>query len=153
MILDDAGNRAMNDAGAWTPAQLGTSIKGNTTALGGRGLRANSNSPLYQLQQDMQAVLPNKIPPTGVNAAPALALAGLASGASGEATDNNYLRLGGLAALLASPYTKTGQKALQALLLGERSPATLAIGKQIRERKGLLGSGLAPLGIQFGGGN
>ena len=145
-VLDDAAGRAMNDGGVWTGAQLGQAMKANNAKFGQRGLNAQTNSPFYQLQQDMQNVLPNQIPPTGVNAAPALAIGGAALGATGEATDNDYLRMGALAALPAAAYTKQGQKAISAILL-DRPDALRQFGESVRRRKGLFGSAAVPLAL------
>jgi len=142
MILDDASGRGIDQGGVFTPSQLGMAIKANDKTLGGKGLSSAKKSPLYQLQQDMQAVLPNKIPPTGVNTAPALAIGGALLGAGGVATDQDYLKAAGLAALLATPYTKAGQKAAVAALL-KRPASVKAIGNKVRKRKGLFGTAAA----------
>lgn len=142
-VLDDASGRAMNEGGVWTAAQLGQAIKANTQAFEGKGLRKAAKSPLYQLQQDMQAVLPNKVPPTGVNAAPMLALGGAALGGAGYATDNDALKYAALLGLAAAPYTKAGQKAVAKALL-DRPDKVKELGKAIRKKKGLFGSATLP---------
>lgn len=147
-VLDDAAGRAMKDGGVWTASQLGDAMKANSSKFGGnRGLRAQTKSPLYQLQQDMQAVLPNQVPPTGVNVAPALALAGAAMGGTGFATDNSALSALGAALLASTPYTKVGQKAVAKALL-DRPDAAKAAGSLIRKRKGLFGSASVPLMLE-----
>ena len=145
-VLDDAAGRAMNDGGVFTGAQLGQAMKANNAKFGQRGFSAQTDSPFYQLQQDMQNVLPNQIPPTGVNAAPALAIGGAALGATGEATDNDYLRMGALATLPALAYTKPGQKAISTILL-DRPDALRQFGESVRRRKGLFGSAAVPLAL------
>lgn len=145
-VLDDAAGRALNDGGVFTGTQLGQAMKANNAKFGQRGFDAQTNSPFYRLQQDMQNVLPNQIPPTGVNAAPALAIGGAALGATGEATDNDYLRMGALATLPALAYTKPGQKAISTILL-DRPDALRQFGESVRRRKGLFGSAAVPFAL------
>lgn len=157
-VLDDAAVRGVNEGGMFTGAQLGQAIKANTGALEGKGLRKMAQSPLYQLQQDMQAVLPNKVPPTGVNnIAPyvtgATAAAGAGLMAGGDATDNPWLTIPGAIALAGSGlYTKAGTKAVAKALL-DRSEKARALGQIIRSKKGVLGSAAAAPFIEYMPGN
>lgn len=134
--------------GIFTGAQLMNAIKANNSKFGaGRGVRAAQKSPLFQLASDMQAVLPNKIPPTGVNAAPMLALMGLGSTGAGYATDNSTLGTIGAALLAATPYTKRGGSAVAKALL-DRPDSLKALGTAINKRKGLFGSAAIPLMLE-----
>lgn len=143
MILDDATQRGRNEGGVFTGSQLGDAIAANTKKLGGRGFSGQKKSPFHQLQQDMQAVLPNKVPPTGVNAAPVLAALGALGYGTGEATDIQWLKSAGLAGLGAAAYTKKGQAALAKALL-DRPEALKKIGRTIRKKKGLVGTATLP---------
>ncbi len=134
--------------GIFTGAQLMNAIKANNSKFGaGRGVRAAQKSPLFQLASDMQAVLPNKIPPTGVNAAPMLALMGLGSTGAGYATDNSTLGTIGAALLAATPYTKRGGSAVAKVLL-DRPDSLKALGTAINKRKGLFGAASIPLMLE-----
>lgn len=148
-ILDDAAGRALNNEGVWTAAQLGQALKANSAKFGGnRGLRSQGNQDLYQLQQDMSRVLPNEVPPTGVNVAPMLALAGAATAGTGEAVDSDTLRTLGALGLLSTPYTKTGQRMTAGLLLG--APQTRQfLGSLIRKNQGLFGTAAVPLALEL----
>jgi len=154
-VLDDATLKGMNDGYVFTPAQLGKAMQKNTGALEGGGARKLAQSPLFQLQQDMQAVLPNKIPPTGVNnVAPYVtALLGAGGIASGQSTDNNALTAAGALALLASgAYSKTGTKALNAALM-DRPDNVRQLGQMIRAKNGYFGSAAAAPFIEYMSGN
>lgn len=145
-VLDDAAARGMNEGGTFTGAQLGSAIKSNTGKFEGKGLSKASQSPLYQLQQDMQAVLPNQVPPTGVNAAPMLAMGSAAMGAGGYATDNDWLTAAGALGMLATPYTRAGQ-AVTARALLDRPEAIRRAGSLIRQNKGLFGRVALPFAV------
>lgn len=149
-VLDDAAGRAMNNEGVFTPAQLGEAMKTNSNRFGGnRGFRSQTKSPLFRLQQDMQAVLPNQVPPTGVNAAPMLALGGAAVTGAGQVTDSDTLKTAGLLGLLATPYTKAGQNVTARALL-DRPQSLKALGAFIRKHKGLFGTSAVPLALEAG---
>lgn len=148
-VLDHAAEAGRNEGGVWTGAQLGNAIKANNASLGQRGFSAMSDSPFFQLQQDMQAALPNKVPPTGVNAAPMLALGGAAMGAGGVATDNDWLKAAGALALMSTPYTRAGQKAAAKVLL-DRPEWLRAVGLGTRKRSGLFGAAAVPLALEAG---
>ena len=99
--------------------------------------------PLFKIANAMNEVLPNKIPPTGVNAAPTLALLGGAGlGAGGGAITGDAkqgagvgLTLGALTTLAA---TKQGQKMLVSALM-DRPDAARWLGTQVGKQQGLLG--------------
>lgn len=145
-ILDDASSRAINNDGVFTGAQLGQALKADADKFGKRGMLGVSKSPLYQAQQDMQRVLPNQVPPTGVNLAPWIAGTGLLAGGVNEGTglDSNALRAASLAAMLSAPYTRAGSKATAKLLL-DRPENLRKLGTLIRKKQGLFGTASVPL--------
>ena len=147
-VLDDAAQRARNEGGVWTGAQLGDAIRANNSQFGQRGFSSMSDSPFFQLQQDMTAVLPNKIPPTGVNAAPMLALGSAALGGAGYATDNDYLKGAAVLGLGALPYTRAGQRAIAASVLA-RPARVQMLGNAIRRKAGIFGSASLPLMLDY----
>lgn len=118
-VLADAVGRAQNaEDMLFTPAQVANARRAADTRLGDRIDAATR--PLRSgtgLTDAAQAVLPNRTPPTGVNAMPLLALAGGATYGAGEATDNDWVRAAAAPALLALPYTRTGRNITQAALL------------------------------------
>lgn len=152
LVLDDAAGRSINDGGVFTGVKLGQAIKASQKALGSRGLTGAKKSELYQLQQDMQTALPNEVPPTGVNVAPMLALGGAGLYGTGEATDSSTLSTLGMLGLLATPYTKTGQKAVDKLLFSRpekmRDFSKLLLSGQ---RKGLFGAGATGGALTYAG--
>lgn len=154
-ILDDAAERAVNNPGAnsgvWTAGQLGSAIRANNAKFGKRGLLGFSRSPLAQGQKAMQAVIPNEVPPTGVNVAPWLAGAGLVGGIGNESSgfDSNIVRGIAGALMLASPYTRTGSRAVATALL-DRPQSVRKFGALVRQQKGLFGTALAPFAIEYG---
>ena len=144
-VMDNATGAAAAEGGLASPMQVINAIKSNNTKFGaGRGQRALEKSPLYQTAAKLQAILPNKAPPTGVNAAPMLAILGAGAAGTGQATDSSSLSgLGGL--LLASlAYTKLGSKGLNAALI-KRPKALKAFGSEVSKRKGLFGAASVPL--------
>lgn len=149
-VMDNATGAAAAEGGLASPMQVINAIKSNNTKFGaGRGQRALEKSPLYQTAAKLQAILPNKAPPTGVNAAPMLAILGAGAAGTGQATDSSSLSgLGGL--LLASlAYTKGGSKALNAALI-KRPKALKALGSAVSKRKGLFGAASVPLMLESG---
>ena len=148
-VLDDAANRGINTGGVFTGPQLGAAIKANNSQFGGRGLRNAEKSPLFQLQQDMTNTLSNKVPPTGVNAAPILAGAGLLAGGVNERTgyDSNAIRIAAGLAMLSAPYTKTGSWGVAKALL-DRPEWSKGLGALVRKHKGLFGAAVAPLALE-----
>lgn len=148
-VLDDAAERGRSEGGLFTGAQLGDAVGANNRQFGSRGFMGRQNSPFHQLQQDMVAALPNKVPPTGVNAAPMLALLGAGVGGAGYATDNDALKYAALLSLASLPYTRAGQNITAGALLNR--PASLrAIGSTVRKRAGLLGSATVPFALEAG---
>ncbi|MGL5735375.1 MAG: hypothetical protein ACRCYS_10965, partial [Beijerinckiaceae bacterium] len=151
-ILDDAAGSANNTGGVWTGAQLGQSIAKEAQRFsGGRGITRRAKSGLHQLQQDMQAVLPNQVPPTGVNSVPVAGLlAGVGAGGygAGEAMDSPMLKSLAVLSLLATPYTKLGSKAVAKALL-DRPASVRAVGAKVRQKKGLFGAAAVPLGLEL----
>lgn len=150
-VLNDAAERAVNNDGVFTAAQLGSAIRANNAKFGKRGLLGFSRSPLAQGQKAMQAVIPNEVPPTGVNVAPWLAGAGLVGGIGNESSgfDSNIVRGIAGALMLASPYTRTGSRAVATALL-DRPQSVRKFGALVRQQKGLLGTALAPFAIEYG---
>lgn len=149
-VMDNATGAAAAEGGLASPMQVINAIKSNNSKFGaGRGQRALEKSPLYQTAAKLQAILPNKAPPTGVNAAPMLAILGAGAAGTGQATDSSSLSgLGGL--LLASlAYTKLGSKGLNAALI-KRPKALKALGSEVSERKGLFGAASVPLMLESG---
>lgn len=149
-VMDNATSAAAAEGGLASPMQVINAIKSNNTKFGaGRGQRALEKSPLYQTAAKLQAILPNKAPPTGVNAAPMLAILGAGAAGTGQATDSSSLSgLGGL--LLASlAYTKLGSKGLNAALI-KRPKALKALGSAVSKRKGLFGAASVPLMLESG---
>jgi hypothetical protein len=150
-VLESATEAAANQKGVFTGAQLGQAIRSNNGKFGQRGLTNMSRSPLFKMQQAMQAVLPNQIPPTGVNAAPVLAIGSTVLGAGNEATglDSNLVR--GLAAawMLSTPYTKAGAKVIAKALL-DRPKRLIEAGTKVRQKKGLFGAAAVPLMLEAG---
>ena len=149
-VMDNATGSAAAEGGLASPMQVINAIKSNNTKFGaGRGQRALEKSPLYQTAAKLQAILPNKAPPTGVNAAPMLAILGAGAAGTGQATDSSSLSgLGGL--LLASlAYTKLGSKGLNAALI-KRPKALKALGSAVSKRKGLFGAASVPLMLESG---
>lgn len=64
-VLADAVSRGMNTEGIFTPAQLGTAARQNTTRFGSRMQAATTDRPFYDLQRAGQNVLPSAVPDSG----------------------------------------------------------------------------------------
>lgn len=149
-ILDDAAGRGLNNGGIFTGAQLGQAMNANANRFrtGRKGLSNTRDMDLATIQRDMQDILPNQVPPTGANAAPAMALLGAGGLATAQMSENDYVQGAGTLAglgLLASPYTRPGQIAAAKALL-DRPESIRNLGQLIRRRQGLFGSaGMAPL--------
>ena len=124
--------------------------RANNAKFGKRGLLGFSRSPLAQGQKAMQAVIPNEVPPTGVNVAPWLAGAGLVGGIGNESSgfDSNIVRGIAGALMLASPYTRTGSRAVATALL-DRPQSVRKFGALVRQQR-VAGTALAPFAIEYG---
>lgn len=143
-----AGGSQSGEAFMFTPNQLQRA--GLATEAKYPGVR-----PFAELADAGQRVLPSRVPDSGTAgrlatmAMPA-ALGGTGAGvgfmAGGDAesaqTGATYGALSTALAVLGG--TKTGQKALQKVLI-DRSPRAVALGKAIRNRRGLFGSASLPL--------
>ena len=128
----------------------------NARKFGGRVNSIVGNRPFYELTTAGKRVMPNLTPDSGTAGRMLLpyALAGAGGAGVGAVTgeDNraqgslNGLGYGALAAAaLSMPYSKTGQKALQNLLLGKRPDRIEKIGEYLINRSrlgGMFGSAL-----------
>jgi hypothetical protein len=114
----------------------------NARNFGGRIKSLTGNRPFYDLANAGKAVMPNLTPDSGTAGRAllysTLGLGGLGSGIGALSSDDHAEGSieGGakglaLASLLAAPYSKTGQKALQKVLLGERPKALSEFGKML----------------------
>lgn len=158
--------RAVRGAGSndelITPAQLRNASIANTTTYGGANQAASTTRPFYDLTRYGQQVLPSQVPDSGTAGRAMLGQGLLAStgasigGVRGYAGADEGGGAGGaaegaaegalLATALASPYTRTGQQALQTLLLGQRFRQIAQMGDYLianPRRTGQVGSGLA----------
>lgn len=150
LILDDAANSAVD--GVFTGKGLNNAVKRNVRGIFGRSSKSMvDKQPLAELAKNMEAVLPNEIPPTGVNAAPTLALLGgagtlLGGGAGYAGGDVSTGATTGLslAGLMALASTRQGQKMLVSGLM-DRPDAARWLGTQVGKQQGLIGGGTAGL--------
>lgn len=141
-MIDRAVNAASGrpgDPGMFTPAQLASAAKSGQK-YAGRG-------DIADLAEDAVKVLPSSVPNPSGTAAHMLMAGGLGSlAAGGGAAIYNDHPIAGLAALAAAaPFSKTGQAALRAILIGERNPLLASIGKKVLDNPsvpGALGVGL-----------
>lgn len=117
-------------------------------------LKYGGERPFAQLADDMQEVLPNRVPDSGTARRIAqYALPGVVGAAGADyVSDNPMVNTGSDAAkatlatgaLLAALGTRRGQKAVNALLT-ERPDAVRKFATSMGKRKGLLGSAFIPL--------
>lgn len=141
--VSDAVNAGINTDGMFTAAQLGTAARGNAKKYGSAISAAKGNRPFFELQRDMQNIMPSKVPDPGtagqmvIPGALAVAggLGGGAANADGSASDmasgGGAGILGGLAlaGALASPYAARG--ALQRILMAPRGPILQNAGEVV----------------------
>jgi|SRR5689334_6907223 len=148
-ILQNATNGAKDEL--FTPFQLRRASISNTKSFGGANQAASTDRPFYDLARNAQEVLPSTTPDSGTAGrwlipAGATALAGGFGASTAEDGDRagkgaRDAAIGlGVAGALMSPYSKGGQKALQALLLGQRIKMITAAGDLIRNNPQLLGT-------------
>lgn len=64
-ILADAVGKGANSGGLFTPAQLGTAARMNTTRFGGKIAAATPERPFFDLQRAGRDVLPSTVPDSG----------------------------------------------------------------------------------------
>jgi hypothetical protein len=153
--ISDAVNAGIQTNGTFTAAQLGTAARANAKKFGSAINAAKGNRPFFQLQRDMQNVLPSKIPDPGTAGQMVipgtLALLGGGGGAAtgygnaGDMTEGGGIgAVGGLgiAGALASPYL--ARSVLQKILTANR-PQTLKIGGDIIGRARIPGALALPL--------
>lgn len=137
-ILADAVGRGINTDGIFTPAQLGTAARGNTTRFGGKIAAATPDRPFYDLQRAAQNILPSKVPDSGT-AGRVAADGGLTS----------TLRAGARNLVNAPAYSEALQPILQLGLLN-RSDRAVAAGDLLRRRARVGGLFGAPMLLQNG---
>jgi hypothetical protein len=132
-----------------TPSQLRRASVANTRKFGGERAAARGDVPFADLIQSGEAVLPNVVPNSGTTdrALAAYVLpAALGGTAAGSEALNLPAPLTALLALLAGASTKTGNKAVQKLLL-DRPDAARMIGEELLKRRraaGMFGAATAP---------
>lgn len=119
MVMERAvASSAKNNVqpGIPTPNQIGSAAVANANHFGGNA--ATTRRPFYQLQRDAQNVLPSTLPNSGtVDRAWILqAFPAIASGAAYQAGLIDP-KTAALFAGLGLPYTRTGQRALQKILV------------------------------------
>jgi hypothetical protein len=157
-VVDDAVLRAQNQAGVFTPAQLGMSMKANAKAYGGKRAAARGDMAFQDLQQAGQEVLPSQVPDSGTAgrlALPLLAgtLAGGGSYATGEGENRGASSLGTgavVAALAAAPYSAGARDVLQRAMLAQRPAAVDAVGQALLNNERVAGLLAAPALIDYG---
>lgn len=111
--LEDAVLKAQNQTdNVFTPAQLGRADTSNTRRFGGKRAAARGDTPLNELQQAGQAVLPNRVPDSGTAGRVLIPLAAVGAGGASDAsgaTNGTGITLG---AIIAGAYTRGGQRLL-----------------------------------------
>lgn len=142
-----------------SPRTLNQASISNTERFGGIGKALSPDRPFYDLTDAGKSVMPNLTPDSGT-AGRAMLLSYLAGGVTGggvgfaksdkgdgaEGAGSGALKGLTLAALLAAPYSKVGQKGIQKLLLGDRPQGAVRLGDFLISHKGvggLLGSAMA----------
>lgn len=139
----------------FSAGRLDDASRVNARNFGGRTASLSGNRPFYELASAGKAVMPNLTPDSGTAGRMLLVplLAGAGGGAAGYLTGDdkggdslNGLGYGALAAAaLSAPYSKTGQKGLQKLLLGKRPKELVDIGDFLLKRAklgGIFGSAI-----------
>jgi len=157
MVLADAVNAAKNQNDEmFTPAQLNTADANSATRLTGRMTSASGQRPFYELAQDAQQIMGNRLPNSGT-ADRALATIALGSlGGAGLGAAGGYaagdtgagagMGLGTILALLAGGSRPAQQLLTGALLNRPALLRTLGGRADIQSRLGgALGAGGAPL--------
>jgi hypothetical protein len=155
--ISDAVNAGLQTDGMFTAAQLGTAARANAKKFGSSITAAKGERPFFQLQRDMQNVLPSKIPDPGTAGQMAVpwiasgalggsmgAAANADEGAGGMAQGGGMGAIGGLgiAGALASPYVL--RPVLQKALMAAR-PAWLQTAGEAVGRSRLPGALALPL--------
>jgi hypothetical protein len=120
-VVRDAVNAAkVGGGGMFTPAQLSQAARANAKKFG--GTHGTTDQPFFELTRDAQDVLPSTIPDSGSGGRGAV---GLILGGFGGAP--------ALAASAAAavPYSKPGQKAVEALLTGRQGVRWKEVAKAL----------------------
>lgn len=146
-IVQDAAQRADGNDYVFTASQLQDAIKSSNRKFPGE-------TPLIQLADNAQQVLPSRLPDSGTGrrvmqgALGGLALGGLGIGetyATGDADSTS--KLAAALALLSAGGTRSGQAALNSLLT--KRPETLdKIGQLFSRKSGLFGSAFVPIALE-----
>lgn len=139
-----------------SPAELNQQSIMNTERFGGLDAATSTNRPFYDLTTNALKVQPGDIPDSGTagrNWIVPLAGASLMAGGQGlaaasgsdnlDAAGGAGSTLGALALASSLPYSKTGQRAIQKGLLGERPQMIDELGKLLKkypQLSGLLGA-------------
>jgi hypothetical protein len=140
----------------FSAGRLDDASRVNARKFGGRVNSLAGNRPFYDLTTAGKAVMPNLTPDSGTAGRMLLpyALAGAGGAGVGAVTGDDNRAQGSLeglgygalaAAALSTPYSKTGQKTLQKLLLGKRPDRFEKLGEYLINRNrlgGMFGSAL-----------
>lgn len=133
------------EGGIFTPAQLSQAARRNAKKYGGS--QGTTRQPFFELTRDAQDVLPSRVPNSGTADRMQAALAILApTVGAGVGAQQGWIdpETAAAVAALTGAYTRTGQKAAQALLT-RRPDAFRRAGEAVSNRSqygGLLGSSL-----------
>jgi hypothetical protein len=139
------GSGAQSAGERFSARDLNRAAISNTEKFGGSDLALSSGRPFYDLTSNGMAAMPSLTPDSGTGGRMALlgALGGLGGGIgtaigglTGEggtqrASEGGGMGLAGgltLGALIAAPYSRVGQKAIQGLLLGQRPKGATRLG-------------------------
>jgi hypothetical protein len=166
-VVEDALKKApsQNNDELISPRTLNQSSIRNTEKYGGPAKALSDQRPFYDLTDAGKAVMPNLTPDSGTAGRAFLMSTlfggGLGGGAGFLSSDKGEGGEGALsgaakgltlAALLSTPYSKTGQKVIQKALLGDRPKNIVKLGDLLINKDygaGLIGSALARrMGIQ-----
>lgn len=133
-IVEDAVNKAKNQEGVFTPAQLGQADRSGMSKFGGKKGAAAGRSPFHNFQRDAQKVLPNNVPDSGTagRQAAAMLLPAAAGGAGYATSDDNSMSAGlTLAGVTALAFSRAGQR-MAAAAAAKRPSAMRSAGTAIK---------------------
>lgn len=131
---------SQNRGELFSPSRLNTASLAAGRKFGGQVGAVEGNRPFYELTKAGMDVMPNQVPDSGTagrallysalfGGGGALGFAGADQGQGADGALSGGLKGLALSAAIAAPYSKTGQKALQKILLSERPDKMVKLGE------------------------
>jgi hypothetical protein len=140
-VLEDAVLKGKNTKGQFTPAQLGQADRTNAVRYGGKRAAARGEGVFHDYQRAGQEVLPNRVPDSGTAGRVLVPLVLIGGGAGADQATGGGGAVLTIGTILATLYSKIGQRALTKPGRGMAPGATRRVLENPATRQALAGAG------------